>query len=55
MVKTPERSTGTWKVEDCEEKRGFVCKRNIGKWTKLQQKLSAYVKLNITKTILLDV
>lgn len=35
MAKAPERITGMWKVEDCDEKRGFVCKRNIGEWTKL--------------------
>ncbi|KAL6490387.1 hypothetical protein MHYP_G00007320 [Metynnis hypsauchen] len=29
MVKEPSRLTGMWKVEDCSEKRGFVCKRNI--------------------------
>ncbi|XP_027025200.1 macrophage mannose receptor 1 isoform X1 [Tachysurus fulvidraco] len=29
MVKAPERITGMWKVEDCDEKRGFICKRNI--------------------------
>ncbi|KAI4893218.1 hypothetical protein NFI96_010660 [Prochilodus magdalenae] len=29
MVKEPSRMTGLWKVEDCSETRGFVCKRNI--------------------------
>ncbi|XP_073715679.1 macrophage mannose receptor 1-like isoform X2 [Misgurnus anguillicaudatus] len=28
MVKHPEKSTGTWKVRDCKDERGFVCKRN---------------------------
>ncbi|KAM9441427.1 macrophage mannose receptor 1-like [Clarias gariepinus] len=28
MVKGPDPITGMWKVEHCEEKRGFVCKRN---------------------------
>lgn len=42
MVKGPDRITGMWKVENCEEKRGFVCKRNIGKWTQRQHKLSQY-------------
>ncbi|XP_073715685.1 macrophage mannose receptor 1 [Misgurnus anguillicaudatus] len=28
MVKHPKKSTGMWKVEDCEDERGFICKRN---------------------------
>ncbi|KAM9496764.1 macrophage mannose receptor 1-like [Clarias gariepinus] len=28
MVKGPDLIAGMWKVEHCEEKRGFVCKRN---------------------------
>ncbi|XP_073715681.1 macrophage mannose receptor 1 isoform X2 [Misgurnus anguillicaudatus] len=28
MVKHPEKSTGMWKVEDCKDERGFICKRN---------------------------
>ncbi|XP_065117892.1 macrophage mannose receptor 1-like isoform X3 [Paramisgurnus dabryanus] len=28
MVKHPEKSTGMWKVEDCGDERGFICKRN---------------------------
>lgn len=24
------RSTGSWKVEDCYESKGFVCKRSVG-------------------------
>nr|XP_055053563.1 macrophage mannose receptor 1-like [Misgurnus anguillicaudatus] len=28
MVKHPEKSTGMWKVEDCGDKKGFICKRN---------------------------
>ncbi|XP_066514867.1 macrophage mannose receptor 1 isoform X2 [Hoplias malabaricus] len=29
IVKEPNHITGMWKVEDCSEKRGFICKRNI--------------------------
>uniref|UniRef100_A0A4W4DYJ2 Macrophage mannose receptor 1 n=1 Tax=Electrophorus electricus TaxID=8005 RepID=A0A4W4DYJ2_ELEEL len=29
MVRKTNRITGMWKVEDCNEKRGFICKRNI--------------------------
>ncbi|XP_062849166.1 macrophage mannose receptor 1 [Trichomycterus rosablanca] len=29
MVKDPDRMTGMWKVEDCGQKLGFVCKRKI--------------------------
>ncbi|XP_065117913.1 macrophage mannose receptor 1-like [Paramisgurnus dabryanus] len=28
MVKHPEKSTGKWKVGDCKDERGFICKRN---------------------------
>ncbi|XP_073715683.1 macrophage mannose receptor 1 [Misgurnus anguillicaudatus] len=28
MVKHPEKSTGMWKVGNCKDDRGFICKRN---------------------------
>uniref|UniRef100_A0A8B9LX51 Mannose receptor, C type 1a n=1 Tax=Astyanax mexicanus TaxID=7994 RepID=A0A8B9LX51_ASTMX len=36
MVKDPSRMTGMWKVEDCSEKRGFICKRNIDSQIQVQ-------------------
>uniref|UniRef100_A0A8B9LTS7 Mannose receptor, C type 1a n=1 Tax=Astyanax mexicanus TaxID=7994 RepID=A0A8B9LTS7_ASTMX len=38
MVKDPSRMTGMWKVEDCSEKRGFICKRNIVQPTTVSSK-----------------
>lgn len=29
MVGSSTKLTGFWKVEDCQEKRGFICKRNV--------------------------
>nr|XP_019942865.1 PREDICTED: macrophage mannose receptor 1 [Paralichthys olivaceus] len=29
MVRSVSKLTGKWKVEDCEAKKGFICKRNI--------------------------
>ncbi|XP_026888044.2 macrophage mannose receptor 1-like isoform X2 [Electrophorus electricus] len=29
MVRATDKITGMWKVEDCSEKRGFICKKNI--------------------------
>lgn len=31
IVGSVRKLTGLWKVEDCGAKRGFICKRNVGK------------------------